>query len=281
MALGNTLHYPFPTRPIPPSLYLHQETKDEKSSPRTLSDLPQEVLLEICKSLDQKDSKSVRQLCGSLSQAGLDGVFSHVVLQSNMDSLTRLYQLSSQPELAAKVKTLSYRGMMLDTTYNNKMPRSWYEGLIGRGFGLTGSSAMRRVSRTLSIHQLHYHYRRFRHHCHSQESWIKNFAFVREYLSVALENLPNLENLHFDSGLLPGFVFDSKVYVYPVSQIGRESLIEPNALAGVNFHDRQAFTLLWAASYTGRALKVIDLKGVPWKVLDYWSVPFPLIPLVT
>lgn len=275
------MHYPFPTRPIPPSLYLLQGILDKKSSPRTLSDLPQEVLLEICKSLDQKDSKSVRQVCGSLSQAGLDGVFSHLVLQSNMDSLTRLYQISSQPELAAKVKTLSYRGMMLDAIYNNKTLHFWYEALIGRGFGLTGSDAMRRLSRTLSIHQLHYHYQRFVHHCDSQKAWIENSDFVREYLSMALRNLPNLENVHFDSGLLPGYVFESKFYVYPVSQIGRESLIEPNALAGVKFHDRQAFALLWAASNTGRALQVLDLKGVPWKALDYWSVPFPLIPLIT
>ncbi len=254
----------FPTRP---SSY-HKMNKQVPPLPPLLR-LSDDLLLQIYESVDQPELKSMRLMCRKITSAATTSLFSHIHVKSNMGSFCRLHTICLYPEFSKIVKEISYSGKMLSTTDATSESTltfdDWYEFKIGAGLRKSRKvAAVQYFKATLRANQRKYHYQKYHEHVHSQRHSRKS-GLEFGFLFAAFRALPSLQSICVECGMDNAAQPYHPDFLNQLSQIGRETLVEPDSQGGYRYHGRQVPALLGAASKARKHLQVIELRGLRWE----------------
>lgn len=229
--------------------------------------LPAELVIQICKNLDQADLKRCRLACKDFSYAAEISLFRQVVLKRNVESFMRLRLIADHPRISALVKALCYSGKMLWNAHLCKNIDDWTERFIGRGSDDRCSSAIREFSRTLTPQELQVHYQKFCAHRHN-EQLLQKYDLETQDLTSAIAKLPQLDEVCFAYGKQNMLPNDDSVSLDQLSAVAQETLVEPEWRGGYKFHAGQFNALLKAAHTVQRPLHTIEALRVPWRAFQ-------------
>ena len=218
--------------------------------------LPAELLLEICKNLDQADLKRCRLACKAFSYAAEISLFRQVVLKRNVESFMRLRLIADHPRISVLVKALCYSGKMFYNAHLCKNIDEWAE-----------SFAIRELSRNLTPEELQVHYQKFCAHRHS-EQLVGRYDIETQNLTSAIAKLPQLDEVCFDYGEHHSLLDDDSIRLDQFSSVAWETLVEPEWPGGAKFHAGQFTALLKAAHRFQRPLHTVKALSVPWRAFQ-------------
>ena len=232
--------------------------------------VPQEILQLICKNLDRSDLRNARLACKGLNDAAEISLFRYIYLRMNMDSFCRLRMIVSTPHLAKTVKGIIYSEQLVRDPNEHVDFDRWRRDHFGQGFSVSRAKVSDNLSKSCTTADLHHYYSSWCAHLHSQRL-MQKFDIEEMDLEDAFSKLPQLEEIYFGSFFssfrkLPGHL--GLITPEHFCSLGREMMVEPNSVSGVEYHVRQFTSMMTAAYKNKKKLKVIEARQLRWKIFQ-------------
>ena len=233
--------------------------------------MPPEILVQICKSLDQADLKTFRHACKHFSYAAEISLFRRVLLKRNVESFLKLRLIAGHPRISKLVKALCYSGKMFLNAYRCKNIDQWCKKYIGHCSEPPLADAIREYFKGLAPEDRQVHYQNFCAHRHS-EQLMQQYDTETQNLVSIIAKLPQLEKVCFACDEECASLSDGPVSFDNLGSIARETLVEPTLWGGLDFHAGQFIALLEAVHTVQKPLNAVKALGVPWSVFQQSKV---------
>ena len=222
--------------------------------------VPTEVLDQVCQNLDRSELKNMRLVCRGYHDISTPKLFERLDLKRNMISFSKLQLVATHPLYSKMVKAFSYSGEVF-SDFDIIPDYSQWEEWIGSGF--VPHDKRTDYKARFTADQLHLHYQQF---CDLvvSEKIFRNHDLEFEYLVSALQSLPGLQEICYDSGESRGHRLDYPFSLEYLSTIERATLQSPRIIHGIEQHGRQFRRLVLATIKTQKRMKVLQVNGVFW-----------------